>query len=132
MAYTHPWTPVRMGTMWIEFHIINGPSTQTATVHIDAAKSDGITASFDEINPVLLTIIILLSVTLLGLITYGLRGGDDSSRKFNPAKQKRASKSLPSIADFDKAKKQNEEEALAQDAYSGMHESSSPGENPYD
>ena len=132
MAYTHPWTPVRMGTMWIEFHIINGPSAQTATVHIDAAKSDGITANFDEINPVLLTIIILLSVTLLGLITYGLRGGDDSSRKFNPAKQKRASKSLPSIADFDKAKKQNEEEALAQDAYSGMHESSSPGENPYD
>jgi hypothetical protein len=70
-------------------------------------------------------------VALLGLITYGLKGNDGSNRKFNPTKQKRASKSLPSIDDFARTKKQNEEEALAQDAYSGMHESSSPGENPY-
>jgi hypothetical protein len=131
VAYTHSWTPDRMGTMWIEFHIINGPSAQTATVHIDAAITDGISASFSEINPVLLTIIILLSVALLGLITYGLKGNDGSNRKFNPTKQKRASKSLPSIDDFARTKKQNEEEALAQGAYSGMHESSSPGENPY-
>jgi len=132
VAYTHSWTPDRVGTMWIEFHIINGDSTQTATVHIDEAKSDGIVASFGEINPTLLTIIILLAVTLLGLITYGLKGNEMSGRKFNPAKQKRASISLPSIEDFAKSKKQNEEEVLAQEAYSGLHDSSSPGQNPYD
>jgi hypothetical protein len=132
IAYTHQWTPDRVGTMWIEFHIVNGPSTQTASVHIDAAKSEGAFASVGEINPILLIIIILLSVSLVGLIAYGLKDSDNSKRKFNPSKQNSASSSLPSIEEFAKTKKQNEEEVAAQEEYSGMHDDSSPGENPYD
>ena len=131
MAYSHLWTPDRMGTMWIEYHIINGPSTQTATVHVDAADTDGIVASFSEINPVLLTIIVLLSVSLIGLITYGLKDGDVSNRKFNPAKQKSALKSLPSLESIAEEQRKNELEVLSEEAYSGIHSSSSPGEDPY-
>ena len=131
IAYTHQWTPDRVGTMWIEFHIVNGPSTQTASVHIDAAKSEGAFASIGEINPILLIIIILLSASLVGLIAYGLKDNNNSKRKFNPSKQNRAEKSLPSIKQFAKTKKQNEQEVTGQEQYSGLHEGSSPGENPY-
>jgi len=132
IAYSHPWTPDRVGTMWLEFHIINGPSTQTASVHIDAAKSEGAFASVGEINPILLTIIILLSAALVGLIVYGLKDNDNSKRKFNPSKQNNAADSLPSLEEFVKAKENNEDEVAAQEQYSGMHDDSSPGENPYD
>ena len=130
--YNHPWTPDRVGTMWIEFHVINGPSTLTASVHVDEAKSEGAFASVSEINPILLTIILLLSASLVGLIAYGLKGNDNSKGKFNPSKQTSAEKSLPSIAGFAKTKKQNEDEVTAQEEYSGMHDGSSPGENPYE
>jgi hypothetical protein len=131
MVYSHQWTPDRMGTVWVEFHIINGPSTQTATVHIDAAETEGIVASFGEINPLLLVIIVLLSISLIGLITYGLKDGNNANRKFNPAKQKKASKSLPSMEEIANAQKGNETEVLSEGNYSGVHSSSSPGENPY-
>jgi len=117
--------------VWVEFHIINGPSTQTATVHIDAAETEGIVASFGEINPLLLVIIVLLSISLIGLITYGLKDGNSANRKFNPAKQKKASKSLPSMEEIANAQKGNETEVLSEGNYSGVHSSSSPGENPY-
>jgi len=132
VRYDHTWTPDRVGTMWIEFHIINGPSTQTASVHIDAAKSEGAFASVSEINPILLTIILLLSASLVGLIAYGLKDNNSSKGKFNPSKQNNAADSLPSIEDFAKTKKQNEDEVTAQEEYSGMHDGSSPGENPYE
>jgi hypothetical protein len=130
--YNHPWTPDRVGTMWIEFHVLNGPSTQTASVHVDEAKSEGAFASVSEINPILLTIILLLSASLVGLIVYGLKGNDNSKGKFNPSKQNNTEESLPSITDFARIKKQNEDEVNAQEEYSGMHDGSSPGENPYD
>ena len=131
MVYSHPWNPDRMGTVWIEFHIINGPSTQTATVHIDAADTDGIVASFGEINPLLLTIIVLLSISLLGLITYGLKDADKSSRNYNPAKQNNASNSLPTLEEFAEVQRKNESEVLSEEEYTGIHSNSSPGENPY-
>lgn len=130
-AYSQQWTPDRMGTMWIEYHIINGPSEQSSSVYVDEANSQGILGGVGEISPVLLTIIILLSIALIGLIGYGLKGSNPTEKRFNPAKQNVAAKSLPSIADISKANKKNRAEVLAEDAYSGMHEGNSPGENPY-
>jgi hypothetical protein len=99
---------------------------------VDEAKSEGAFASVSEINPILLTIILLLSASLIGLIVYGLKGNDNSKGKFNPSKQNNTEESLPSITDFARIKKQNEDEVNAQEEYSGMHDGSSPGQNPYD
>tara|TARA_S200000501_G_scaffold64251_2_gene55197 strand:- start:7173 stop:12146 length:4974 start_codon:yes stop_codon:yes gene_type:complete len=113
-VFTHSWSPDREGSMWIEFVIINGPTSQTDTFYVEDSSSDGFLGGFSEINPILLVIIFVFTVALIGLLIFGLR---------QPQKQiqrpQGAQKNLPRI-------KQNQTAA-----YASQQHANSPGENPY-
>jgi len=71
--FNHRWTPDRDGSMWIEFIIVGGPTSQTETFYASDGESDGFFGGIAEINPVLLVVIFLLIASLIGLIVFGLR-----------------------------------------------------------
>jgi hypothetical protein len=71
--FNHRWTPDRDGSMWIEFIIVGGPTSQTETFYANDGESDGFFGGIAEINPVLLIVIFLLIASLIGLIAFGLR-----------------------------------------------------------
>ena len=63
--FNHRWTPDRDGSMWIEFIIVGGPTSQTETFYASDGESDGFFGGIAEINPVLLIIIFLLIASLI-------------------------------------------------------------------
>ena len=80
-VFTHTWIPDREGSMWIEFVIINGPTSQTDTVYVEDNSGDGLFGGFSEINPVLLVIIFVFTVALIGLLIFGLRQPQNPSQR---------------------------------------------------
>ena len=128
-VYTKDWTPTREGTMWIEFQIINGPNVQTNTVYIDEATSDGVFSSVASVNPVLLIVIFLLTVSLVGLLIFGLKNPqqqqwDGHHRQPGKALPKIQTKGIPNI-------QQTQPQAPVSGPYGAPVQAASPGESPY-
>ena len=113
-VFTHTWIPDREGSMWIEFVIINGPTSQTDTFYVEDNSGDGLFGGFSEINPVLLVIIFVFTVALIGLLIFGLRQPQNPSQR-----PQIPQKSLPRL-------KQNQSAT-----YANQQHANSPGENPY-
>ena len=119
--YSKEWMPDRSGTMWIEYHIIGGPSAQTSTVFVDEPRTEGILGSVAAVNPVLLVIIFLLTVSLVAVLLFGLQ--TPNTKAYTPEKRAAVEKALPQLA----------KPAATQETgpYGAQEAPSSPGENPY-
>ena len=113
-VFTHSWSPDREGSMWIEFVIINGPTSQTDTFYVEDNSGDGLLGGFSEINPILLVIIFVFTVALIGLLIFGLRQPQNQNQR-----PQLSQKNLPRM-------KQNQAAA-----YASQQHANSPGENPY-
>ncbi|MDA8790619.1 hypothetical protein N9M96_00495, partial [Euryarchaeota archaeon] len=128
-VYTKDWTPTRDGTMWIEFQIINGPNVQTNTVYIDEATSDGVFSSVASVNPVLLIIIFLLTVSLVGLLIFGLKNPQQQQWG---AHQRSSRKPLVHIQNEGRPRlQQTKPQPPVSGPYGAPVESAAPGESPY-
>ncbi len=128
-VYTKDWTPTRDGTMWIEFQIINGPNVQTNTVYIDEATSDGVFSSVASVNPVLLIIIFLLTVSLVGLLIFGLKNPQQQQWD---AHQRSSRKPLVHIQNEGRPRlQQTKPQPPVSGPYGAPVESAAPGESPY-
>jgi len=123
-VYSKDWTPDRAGTMWIEYQIINGPVAESETVYVDEQRSEGIFGSISSVNPVLLVVIFLLTVSLAGLLIFGLKSPQPHQRGSNPAY---LSKALPSIT----ATPAKQSPQPVTGPYGAPEQVASPGENPY-
>ena len=108
--------------MWIEYHIINDDFSKTNTVFVDEPRSEGFLGSVAAVNPILLVIIFLLTVSLVGVLLFGLQGSP--TKEINQVTQQRISKSLPTL-------KQPAAEQPATGPYGAQQTPASPGENPY-
>ena len=117
MIYQYLWKPGRDGSQWLELSIVNGPNSQSATVLVEEPRSDGVLGTISTINPVLLTVVGLLTAGLIGLLVVGLRREDVPITKQPP------SLTPPARA----------QPAPAQEAAGpyGAPQEASPGENPY-
>ena len=125
--YSKEWMPDRSGTMWIEYHIINGPSSQTSTVFVDEPRTEGVLGSVAAVNPVLLVIIFLLSVSLVAVLLFGLQS--PQPKAYTPEKKAQVAKALPQLA---QPSAQPPAPATAESGpYGAQEAASSPGENPY-
>ena len=120
--YTKEWMPDRSGTMWIEYHIINDDFSKTNTVFVDEPRTEGFLGSVAAVNPVLLVIIFLLTVSLVAVLMFGLQGSPTNEP--NRASPRQVSKSLPTL-------KQPAAEQPAEGPYGAQQAPTSPGENPY-
>ena len=123
-VYSKDWVPDRAGTMWIEFQIINGPQAQTETVYVDEQRSEGMLSGISSVNPVLLVVIFLLTVSLVGLLIFGLK--TPQSKQWNANQKQFSDKALPEIPT---AGKQSPQEMSG--PYGAPEQAASPGENPY-
>lgn len=121
--YSKEWMPDRSGTMWIEYHIINGPSSQTSTVFVDEPRTEGVLGSVAAVNPVLLVIIFLLSVSLIAVLLFGLQS--PQPKAYTPEKKAEVAKALPQMA------QQRAPATEESGPYGAQEAASSPGENPY-
>ena len=110
------------GTMWIEYHIINDDFSKTNTVFVDEPRTEGFIGSVAAVNPILLVIIFLLTVSLVAVLMFGLQGAP--AREYDQASQQLVSKSLPTF-------KQPAPEQPATGPYGAQQAPTSPGENPY-
>ena len=117
--FTHRWTPDRDGSMWIEFIIIGGPTTQTDTFYVSDDSSDGFFGGISEIDPILLVIIFVLISSLVGLLIFGLR-----SPNKQPMQKLAPNKNYHQASTQVQQQQQNAQYAKQQTAYS-------PGDNPY-
>lgn len=126
-VYSKEWTPSREGTMWLEFQIINGPNVQTNTVYVDEAASNGVFASVSAVNPILLVIIFLLTVSLVGLMMFGLK---TPQQQWDPSQQPR--KRVPRTPANPTTRKltQSEQQPVS-GPYGAAEVPAAPGENPY-
>ena len=117
--FNHRWTPDRDGSMWIEFIIVGGPTSQTETFYASDGESDGFFGGIAEINPVLLIVISLLIASLIGLIVFGLRTPSaNNNQKLVPNKNyQKATGQIP-------MPQQNSH-------YAQQQVVTSPGDNPY-
>jgi hypothetical protein len=113
--FSHKWTVDREGTMWIEFSIINGPSEKTETFYVEDDSGNGLLGGFSTINPVLLVIIFVFTVSLVGLLIFGLR-----KPQVNQQRLPGYVKTVPKLKSSQEA------------AYSSQQHDQSPGENPYE
>ena len=120
--YSKEWMPDRSGTMWIEYHIINDDFSKTNTVFVDEPRTEGFIGSVTAVNPILLVIIFLLTVSLVAVLMFGLQGAP--TKEYNLANQQKISKSLPTL-------KQPAPEQPATGPYGAQQAPTSPGENPY-
>ncbi|MFB1004938.1 MAG: hypothetical protein QMC59_00470 [Candidatus Poseidoniaceae archaeon] len=119
--YSKEWMPDRSGTMWIEYHIIAGPSAQTSTVFVDEPRTEGVLGSVAAVNPMLLVIIFLLSVSLVAVLMFGLKS--PQPKGMVPMKNYQA----PGLTI-----QQNQSTTPPESGpYGAQQASSSPGENPY-
>jgi hypothetical protein len=123
-VYSKEWMPDRSGTMWIEYHIINGPMSQTNTVFVDEPRTEGVLGSVAAVNPVLLVIIFLLSVSLVAVLLFGLQS--PQQKNWDQQKARQISNSLPSIP-----MQQPAASAPETGPYGAQNEAASPGDNPY-
>jgi len=123
-VYTKDWIPDRAGTMWIEFQIINGPLAQTETVYVDEQRSEGLLSGISSINPVLLIIIFLLTVSLFGLLIFGLKSPEPRPSNLN---QKQSVENSLSVT----AGAENKPPQQMLGPYGAPEQAASPGENPY-
>ena len=114
--------PDRSGTMWIEYHIINGDSSKTNTVFVDEPRTEGFLGSVAAVNPILLVIIFLLTVSLVGVLIFGLQGAP--AKQYNSVAQQQLSQSLSTP-------QQPVQNTPASGPYGAPQAPSSPGENPY-
>ena len=117
--FNHRWTPDRDGSMWIEFIIVGGPTSQTETFYASDGESDGFFGGIAEINPVLLIIIFLLIASLIGLIVFGLRTPNANNNQ-----------RLPANKNFQKAARQIPV-PQQESHYAQQQVVPSPGDNPY-
>ena len=120
--YTKEWMPDRSGTMWIEYHIINGDSSKTSTVFVDEPRTEGFLGSVAAVNPILLIIIFLLTVSLVGVLMFGLQGAP--TKEYISPSQPQVDKSLPRL-------EQPVQNTPASGPYGAPQAPTSPGENPY-
>jgi hypothetical protein len=120
--YTKEWMPDRSGTMWIEYHIINGDSSKTSTVFVDEPRTEGFLGSVAAVNPILLVIIFLLTVSLVGVLMFGLQGAP--AKQYNSVAQQQLNQSLSTP-------QQPVQNTPASGPYGALQAPSSPGENPY-
>ena len=113
--------------MWLEFQIINGPNVQTNTVYVDEAASNGVFASVSAVNPILLVIIFLLTVSLVGLMMFGLK---TPQQQWDPSQQPR--KRVPRTPANPTTRKltQSEQQPVS-GPYGAAEVPAAPGENPY-
>ena len=123
-VYSKDWVPDRAGTMWIEFHIVNGPLAQSETVYVDEERSEGMLAGISSVNPVLLIVIFLLTVSLVGLLIFGLKA--PQPKQWDADRKQLVNKALPEIATL---KNQSPQEMSG--PYGAPEQAASPGENPY-
>ena len=122
-VYSKDWIPDRSGTMWIEYQIINGPLAQSETVYIDEQRSEGLFSGIASVNPVLLVIIFLLTVSLVGILIFGLKS--PQSKQWSQNQQRVVEKALPAL---------NQSKPSPQPVsgpYGTSEQIPSPGENPY-
>ena len=117
VLYEYSWKPTRDGTMWLEINIVNGPSIQSNTVRVDEPRTDGVLGSIASVNSSLLVVVGLLSLSLVGLLVYGLR------REAVPELTTAPSRPTPPP--------KKKEAAVQEGPYGSSPEVSSPGENPY-
>jgi hypothetical protein len=125
LDYSKEWMPDQSGTMWIEYHIINGPSSQTSTVFVDEPRTEGILGSVAAVNPVLLILIFLLSVSLVAVLIFGLQS--PSGKEYNASQQRQVVKGLPSL----EQPKPPVVKSPDSGPYGAPRTAASPGENPY-
>ena len=117
--FNHRWTPDRDGSMWIEFIIVGGPTSQTETFYANDGESDGFFGGIAEINPVLLIVIFLLIASLIGLIAFGLRTPSANNNQRLPP-----NKNYPKAAGQIPMPQQESH-------YAQQQVVTSPGDNPY-
>ena len=117
VLYDYSWKPTRDGTMWLEINIVNGPSVQSSTVRVDEPRTEGVLGSIASVNSSLLVVVGLLSLSLVGLLVYGLR------REVVPEMTPPPSRSTPAVKKIQPEGQQG--------PYGASPEVSSPGENPY-
>ena len=115
--YQFLWKPGRDGSQWLELSIVNGPNAQSATVLVDEPRSDGVFGTISSVNPVLLTVVFLLTVGLVALLLFGLR------REEVPVP--------PSAGGLHQRPSQPRPSPPTSGPYGGQDQPRSPGENPY-
>jgi len=123
-VYSKDWVPDRAGTMWIEFHVVNGPLAQSETVYVDEERSEGMLAGISSVNPTLLIVIFLLTVALVGLLIFGLK--TPQPKQWNANQKHLVNKALPKIAPLTNQSPQD-----ISGPYGAPEQAASPGENPY-
>lgn len=122
--YSKDWVPDRSGTMWIEFQIVNGPMAQSETVYVDETRSDGLLGGISSVNPVLLIVILLLTISLVGLLVFGLKT-TPQTRPLGIEQQHMV------IQQAESARAAAAPQPVAQGPYGAPQQAASPGENPY-
>ena len=110
--------------MWIEYQIINGPLAQSETVYVDEQRSEGLFSGITSVNPVLLVVIFLLTVSLVGLLIFGLQSPQANQRGSNPAYSSNALPSIPATPAVQSSQP-------VTGPYGAPEQVASPGENPY-
>ena len=110
--------------MWIEFQIVNGPMAQSETVYVDEARSDGLLGGISSVNPVLLIVILLLTISLVGLLVFGLKT-TPQTRPLGIEQQHMV------IQQAESARAAVAPQPTAQGPYGAPQQAASPGENPY-
>ena len=123
-VYSKDWIPDRAGTMWIEYQIINGPLAQSETVYVDEQRSEGMFAGISSVNPILLTVIFLLTVALVGLLIFGLKTPQ-------PKQWNATQKQLVKQALTEQDNTNNQFPQPNSGPYGAPEQVASPGENPY-
>ena len=124
-VYSKDWVPDREGTMWIEFQIINGPLAQTESVYVDEQRSEGLLSGISSVNPVLLIVIFLLTVSLVGLLIFGLKTSPQP-KQWDAKQKQTVQRSLPALGTQPTSSMN-----AAKGPYGGPEQVASPGENPY-
>lgn len=123
-VYSKEWIPDRAGTMWIEFQIINGPMAQSETVYVDEARSEGLLGGISSVNPVLLIVIFLLTVSLVALLLFGLKT-TPQARPMAMEQRHMVIQAAAPVAPLVTP------QPAAQGPYGTPQQDASPGENPY-
>ena len=120
VLYQYLWKPGRVGTQWLELSVINGPGTQSPTIFVDEARSEGVLGTIGAVNPVLMSVVALLVVALVGLLIIGLRRQPSAPVQLSQPPPTKAVAALPP------AKAQP-----PSGPYGATETTASPGENPY-
>ena len=116
IVYQYLWKPGRDGSQWLELSIVNGPNAQSKTVLVEEPRSEGVFGTISTVNPVLLTVVGLLTFGLIGLLVVGLRREEVPVVKAPVAINTRQAAPV---------------QATQTGPYGAPQQDLSPGENPY-